>query len=95
LAGCYHYGVEIDMWSVGCIFAELLGRRILFEAATPLLQLDMITELLGSPSREDATSIVSTTALKHLFAKSKPVSDPGVQCTFAPLLKWLRWHTLP
>lgn len=72
LAGCYHYGVEIDMWSVGCIFAELLGRRILFEAATPLLQLDMITELLGSPSREDATSIVSTTALKHLFAKSKP-----------------------
>ena len=78
LAGCYHYGVEIDMWSVGCIFAELLGRRILFEAATPLLQLDMITELLGSPSREDATSIVSARALKHLFAKSKPVSKVSV-----------------
>ena len=83
------------MWSVGCIFAELLGRRILFEAATPLLQLDMITELLGSPSREDATSIVSTTALKHLFAKSKPVSDPVMQYIFAPLVKWLRWHTRP
>lgn len=95
LAGCYHYGVEIDMWSVGCIFAELLGRRILFEAATPLLQLDMITDLLGSPSREDATSIVSTRALQHLFAKSKPVSVTQLSheilmCThtFAPSAKW-------
>jgi nemo like kinase len=35
LAGCKHYDTAIDMWSVGCIFAELLGRRILFEASTP------------------------------------------------------------
>ena len=34
LAGCKHYDTAIDMWSVGCIFAELLGRRILFEAST-------------------------------------------------------------
>lgn len=38
LAGCKHYDTAIDMWSVGCIFAELLGRRILFEASTPDVQ---------------------------------------------------------
>ena len=35
LAGCKHYDTAIDMWSVGCILAELLGRKILFEASTP------------------------------------------------------------
>lgn len=38
LAVCKHYDTAIDMWSVGCIFAELLGRRILFEASTPVVQ---------------------------------------------------------
>lgn len=38
LMGTNHYGYEIDIWSVGCIFAELLSRRILFQAPTPLKQ---------------------------------------------------------
>ena len=31
LMGATHYDAAVDMWSVGCIFAELLGRRILFQ----------------------------------------------------------------
>ena len=31
LLGAKHYTNSIDMWSVGCIFGELLGRRILFQ----------------------------------------------------------------
>lgn len=42
LAGCKHYDTAIDMWSVGCIFAELLGRRILFEASTPTVQVNYL-----------------------------------------------------
>lgn len=38
LMGARHYSSGIDMWSVGCIFAELLGRRILFQAQTPIQQ---------------------------------------------------------
>uniref|UniRef100_A0A8C6T327 mitogen-activated protein kinase n=1 Tax=Neogobius melanostomus TaxID=47308 RepID=A0A8C6T327_9GOBI len=49
LMGCRHYGSAIDVWSVGCIFAELLGRRILFQAQSPIQQLDLITDLLGTP----------------------------------------------
>ena len=31
LAGCKQYGAAIDMWSIGCIVGELLGRKILFK----------------------------------------------------------------
>jgi nemo like kinase len=72
LAGCVHYGVEIDMWSVGCIFAELIGRRILFEATDPSSQLEMITDLLGTPSAEDVIHIVSHVAMSRLLSALKP-----------------------
>ncbi|XP_069591118.1 serine/threonine-protein kinase NLK2 isoform X1 [Ranitomeya imitator] len=49
LMGSRHYQNAIDIWSVGCIFAELLGRRILFQAQSPIQQLDLITDLLGTP----------------------------------------------
>nr|XP_032823522.1 serine/threonine-protein kinase NLK [Petromyzon marinus] len=52
LMGSRHYSNAIDIWSVGCIFAELLGRRILFQAQSPIQQLDLITDLLGTPSME-------------------------------------------
>lgn len=40
LMGAKHYTNGVDMWSVGCIFAELLGRRILFQAQTPIQQVN-------------------------------------------------------
>ncbi|KAG8122711.1 hypothetical protein E2320_018172 [Naja naja] len=52
LMGSRHYSHAIDIWSIGCIFAELLGRRILFQAQSPIQQLDLITDLLGTPSLE-------------------------------------------
>lgn len=51
--GAQHYTAAVDVWSVGCIFGELLGRRILFQAQNPVQQLELITELLGTPSLED------------------------------------------
>lgn len=56
LMGARRYTAAIDIWSVGCIIAELLGRRVLFQANSPLQQLDLIVDLLGSPSDEDIRS---------------------------------------
>uniref|UniRef100_A0A6G1SCB4 Mitogen-activated protein kinase n=1 Tax=Aceria tosichella TaxID=561515 RepID=A0A6G1SCB4_9ACAR len=53
LMGAKHYTSSIDIWSVGCIFAELLGRRILFQARNPVQQLDLIIDLLGTPTNDD------------------------------------------
>lgn len=38
LMGAKHYTTAVDVWSVGCIFGELLGRRILFQAHSPIQQ---------------------------------------------------------
>lgn len=50
LMGARHYSAAVDVWSVGCIFGELLGRRILFQAQSPVQQVRMRDEsLLSQP----------------------------------------------
>ncbi|KAG7375566.1 hypothetical protein PHYPSEUDO_000615 [Phytophthora pseudosyringae] len=43
------YGFEVDMWSVGCIFAEMLLRRPLADGSSDIDQLSKIFAALGSP----------------------------------------------
>lgn len=38
------YNTSVDIWSVGCIFAELYTRRALFPAQTEAQQLNLIFE---------------------------------------------------
>jgi serine/threonine protein kinase len=43
------YGAEIDIWSTGCMFAEMLMGRPLFPAKTEADALNAICEVCGSP----------------------------------------------
>ncbi|GMH36496.1 hypothetical protein BSKO_04364 [Bryopsis sp. KO-2023] len=47
-----HYTYQIDMWSVGCIFAELFLGKPLFRADCEIYQLINIFEMLGLPNEE-------------------------------------------
>ncbi|KAK5624273.1 hypothetical protein CRENBAI_000092 [Crenichthys baileyi] len=47
------YMSSVDMWSAGCIFAELFLLRPLFKGYTEVQQLQQIFELIGLPSEED------------------------------------------
>eukprot|EP00281_Chroomonas_sp_CCMP1168_P014784 CAMPEP_0206218770 /NCGR_PEP_ID=MMETSP0047_2-20121206/3971_1 /ASSEMBLY_ACC=CAM_ASM_000192 /TAXON_ID=195065 /ORGANISM="Chroomonas mesostigmatica_cf, Strain CCMP1168" /LENGTH=287 /DNA_ID=CAMNT_0053641285 /DNA_START=51 /DNA_END=910 /DNA_ORIENTATION=+ len=44
------YGPETDMWSVGCILAELYIRKPLFAGENEISQINLIVDLLGSPN---------------------------------------------
>ncbi|KAH7491869.1 Extracellular signal-regulated kinase 1 [Phytophthora ramorum] len=44
------YTKAIDMWSIGCIFAELLGRRIMFPGTSYVDQLKVIVDIVGTPT---------------------------------------------
>lgn len=44
------YGAAVDVWSVGCIFAEMLGRKHLFPGKDYISQIKLIVGILGSPS---------------------------------------------
>ncbi|TFK57333.1 Pkinase-domain-containing protein [Heliocybe sulcata] len=50
LLGATTYSTAIDIWSVGCIFAELLLKEPLFQAKSELELISMIFKLLGPPT---------------------------------------------
>jgi cyclin-dependent kinase 12/13 len=50
LLGANEYGPSVDMWSVGCLVAELLTRKPLFPGKNEMEQSDLIFRLLGSPN---------------------------------------------
>lgn len=50
LMGANEYGPSVDMWSVGCLLAELLTRKPLFPGKTEAEQLERIFHVIGSPT---------------------------------------------
>ena len=54
------------MWSVGCIFAELLGRKIFLPGQTGFDQLNLIIQKLGTPTPEEISMVPSTKARQYL-----------------------------
>jgi serine/threonine-protein kinase BUR1 len=52
LLGERRYGPSVDMWGVGCVFAEMMRTKPLIEGRSDLDQLVKIFRLCGSPTRE-------------------------------------------
>ncbi|CAI7757783.1 unnamed protein product [Closterium sp. NIES-53] len=50
LLGATHYSTPVDMWSVGCIFAEMAHKVPLFPGDSELQQLLHIFKMLGTPN---------------------------------------------
>lgn len=64
------YTKAIDTWSVGCILAEMLGGRPLFPGKHYLNQLNLILNIIGTPSTDDLDCIGNEKAL--LYIQSLP-----------------------
>ncbi|KFB52529.1 hypothetical protein ZHAS_00020778 [Anopheles sinensis] len=73
------YTKSIDIWSVGCILAEMLSNRPIFPGKHYLDQLNHILGVLGSPSQEDLECIINEKARSYL--QSLP---------FKPKVPWSR-----
>ncbi|KAI9506901.1 kinase-like domain-containing protein, partial [Coemansia spiralis] len=50
LLGERKYTTAIDMWGVGCIFAEMLVGKPVFQGSTDLNQIEQIMRICGSPN---------------------------------------------
>lgn len=64
------YTKAIDIWSVGCIIAELLGRTPLFPGEDFLDQVQRIISVSGTPTSNDMMFIGNKDAIKYI--KSLP-----------------------
>jgi mitogen-activated protein kinase 15 len=87
LLGSTKYNSQADMWSVGCIFGELLNGKPMFPGTSTLTQINKVLEVTGKPNKEDIQSIQSELAqnmletivvnkvysLKSLFPKATPI----------------------
>ena len=66
------YDVEVDIWSAGCIFAEMLEGKPLFPGKDHVNQFSIITELLGTPPDDVIHTIasenVSSWLLNHPYS---------------------------
>ncbi|XP_010537489.1 PREDICTED: mitogen-activated protein kinase 8-like isoform X2 [Tarenaya hassleriana] len=69
------YTPAIDIWSVGCIFAEMLLGKPLFPGKNVVHQLDLMTDFLGTPSPEAISRIRNEKARRYLSSmrKKQPV----------------------
>lgn len=64
--GSNRYSKSVDMWSVGCILAELVNERALFPGKSTINQIELIMEVIGKPSQEDVKSVNSQNAVSIL-----------------------------
>ncbi|KAJ0110410.1 hypothetical protein Patl1_01466 [Pistacia atlantica] len=80
------YTPAIDVWSIGCIFAEVLTGKPLFPGKNVVHQLDLMTDLLGTPSLDTISRVRNDKARRYLtsmrkkqpvqFAQKFPNADP-------------------
>ncbi|KAF5941675.1 hypothetical protein HYC85_019317 [Camellia sinensis] len=90
------YTPAIDIWSIGCIFAELLTGKPLFPGKNVVHQLDLMTDLLGIPSPESIARIRNEKARRYLssmrrkrpipFCQKFPNADPRALCLLEKML---------
>lgn len=57
--GTEQYGLEVDMWSAGCILAEMLTGKPLFPGKDEVEQVKLICSVLGSPNENSMPGCTS------------------------------------
>ncbi|KAK2380387.1 Mitogen-activated protein kinase 1 [Trifolium repens] len=60
------YTSAIDVWSVGCIFMELMNKKPLFPGKDHVHQMRLLTELLGTPTDADVGLVKNEDARRYI-----------------------------
>ena len=76
-----NYGKGVDIWSIGCIFAEMICRRPFFQGQNPHNQLAVIVDCLGAPPVDSLDFVTHPAAKKAI----QGALDSGKQRDFKDL----------
>ena len=76
LLGSQEYGCACDMWSLGCIFGEMLCGKPIFAGTSTLNQVEKIVEAIGKPNDAEVASQKSPFAEKMIDSLNVPPGDP-------------------
>lgn len=72
LMGSRKYSTPVDIWSVGCIFAEMVTGRPLFPGASEQDQLIRIFKILGTPNKQSWAGMVELPEYKESYPSYPP-----------------------
>jgi len=70
------YTKAIDVWSVGCIMAELLARKPFLPGSNYTHQLQLIVEVLGTPTEKQLEFVTSSKAKRYMGRMAKKTATP-------------------
>lgn len=91
--GSCTYTKAVDMWSIGCIMAELYTGKSLFPGKSTINQIEKIIEVMGKPSSVDINSWQSSMA-KEFLGQIQNIKKPSFNYLFGSIdndaLKLLR-----
>ncbi|BGO91852.1 hypothetical protein NBRC10512_007650 [Rhodotorula toruloides] len=74
-----NYTTAIDIWSVGCVLAELLGGRPIFKGKDYIDQLNIVLHFLGTPSDRTLRRVGSPRAQDYIRSLPYKLGVPLVQ----------------
>ncbi|CAB3408091.1 unnamed protein product [Caenorhabditis bovis] len=87
ILGSQRYSTSLDMWSLGCIFAELASGQPLFNGESEISQLFKIFEIIGTPNSTNWPGVEKLPHYKGVFpnwkfngrllAESSNLTGPG------------------
>lgn len=72
LLGGKRYSCGIDTWSIGCIFAEMVNKRPIFQGDSEIDEIFKIFQTLGTPNNEMWPGVEELPEFKKEFPKWKP-----------------------
>ncbi|XP_035680341.1 cyclin-dependent kinase 10-like isoform X1 [Branchiostoma floridae] len=75
LLGAKTQTTAVDMWAAGCIFGELLAHKPLLPGRSEIHQLELIVELLGTPSEAIWPGFSQLPALEQISLKKQPYNN--------------------
>uniref|UniRef100_A0A8D1P8B5 cyclin-dependent kinase n=1 Tax=Sus scrofa TaxID=9823 RepID=A0A8D1P8B5_PIG len=75
LLGAKEYSTAVDMWSVGCIFGELLTQKPLFPGKSDIDQINKVFKDLGTPSEKIWPGYNDLPAVKKMTFTEYPYNN--------------------
>lgn len=78
LLGCRHYGGCVDVWSTGCVIAELAIREFFLPSETDIQQLSVICDVFGIPTEETWPGVSKLRHYEASFGAAAPKHPHGI-----------------
>ena len=79
LLGARKYSTSVDIWSIGCVFAEIILKKVLLPGDSEIDQLMRTFRLLGTPSESSWDGITELSDYKESFPKWDSTIDNEFQ----------------